>query len=223
MKEVARRSKKLLLTVADSKQIEEARRVLGKLEEKIDEAQKEQQKRGSIEGYRVIMDEVYELSNQYYEALAPTGFAYAAIPPILQKNEVNEQRVILQDLYDIEVAFKIILGAKQRIKEIHPFDYCTSALNVDMKVLKEGSDSEYEFVKHHIEPSYRILDQGLSTVDDNIKCIIKVDSNVSPRLHPLLRMHRRKRQKKCSGRSTTTRCCGTAHQLRTCWEYWRKE
>ena len=186
MKEVAKTSRKLVLSVVDSKQVEQARKVLDDLEAKINVAQKQSGTRTDIESYRVNMDEIFDLSNAYYELLSPTGFAYSSIPPILNPNQVQEQRQMLQDLYDIEVAFKILIASKQRVKELHPFDYCVSALNVDMKVLKEGTDEEFETVGRYVEPSYKIrigvegIRSNLAMHLESIKFILKVQSNVSP-------------------------------------------
>jgi predicted DNA-binding WGR domain protein len=99
---------------------------------------------------RECYSKLYTLSDKYYELLSPTLYRYTAIKPITDNNQLEQQRKILTDIYDTEVALKLIGGAKLRKKEIHPNDYFVKALNVKVLQLDEKS-KEYLFIKQCIE------------------------------------------------------------------------
>jgi len=56
---------------------------------------------------------------------------------------------MLQDLNNIEMASKMLLGALQKADEINPVDYCYNALNVKLDPMPEHSD-EFKLLKHYI-------------------------------------------------------------------------
>ena len=56
---------------------------------------------------------------------------------------------MLQDLNNIEMASKMLLGALQKSNEINPVDYCLKSLNIKIEPLIEHSD-EYKLLKHYI-------------------------------------------------------------------------
>ncbi len=119
------------------------------------EAANAEEKSHNLEGYKDVMNEIYALSNSYYEILAPTGYAFDAIEPIMQDHDLSREKAKLQDLFDLEVAFKIILGAKLHLKQLNPYDYCLAALNVEIKSLKEGQDPEHDLVLRCLNAFYQ--------------------------------------------------------------------
>jgi len=133
------------ITAIDSSAIEEANKILNEIDgiiKELDAMKRFENQEKVTQGY----SRMYTLSDRYYELLSPTVYKYAAIEPITRNHQVEEQRKILIDIYDVEVALKLIGGAKLRIKEIHPYDYFLKALNVKILQLNENT-KEYEFIK----------------------------------------------------------------------------
>lgn len=138
------------------------------LEAKVILLDKQSKNKGDLQNYKNIIQEMCELSNKYYEILAPTGYAYEVISPLIHKNDITKEKNKLEDLFDIEAAFKIILGAKLRKNEINPYDYCLESLNIDMKVLNKEADQEYSTIEKYINASFKkspVLDKNLQNKD----------------------------------------------------------
>ena len=67
---------------------------------------------------------------------------------------------MLQDLNNIEMASKMLLGALQKASEINPIDYCYNALNVKLDPLPDHSD-EFKLLKHYIYNTWQDRDASL--------------------------------------------------------------
>lgn len=85
------------------------------------------------------MNKIFDLSNEYYEAISPIDFAFSKMKVLdndsLLENEFNKIKI----LYDFEHVTKLLFGALHRIKEINPYDYCYNALFTKVNQLDENA------------------------------------------------------------------------------------
>jgi len=173
LRSVLENNKHVALAALDFETIQEANNILEEIDEKICLSDSMKSGERSYEKYSEIMNEIYELSNKYFELLAPTGYAHAKIEPILTVDDLQMHKSQLKDIYDIEAGLKILGGAKYRIKQIHPFDYCVKALNIDLNILNEN-DEEFKFIDMYIQNTRN--DDFPETHSYYIDSIIKVNS-----------------------------------------------
>lgn len=82
-----------------------------------------------------------------------------AIPPINDAHSLKEHTDMIDSLLDIEIALKTILGAHYRKKEIHPLEYCYSALNVKMMPLEKESP-EFQVLRHYVKSGHNGFDEN---------------------------------------------------------------
>jgi len=70
------------------------------------------------------------LSNRFYEIIPSTRYKESATPSINSKWTLNEKLRLLNNLLDIEVVSKMLLGAHYNFYDTHPLDYVYNSLNV---------------------------------------------------------------------------------------------
>eukprot|EP00826_Nyctotherus_ovalis_P064172 TRINITY_DN9407_c0_g3_i4.p1 TRINITY_DN9407_c0_g3~~TRINITY_DN9407_c0_g3_i4.p1 ORF type:complete len:602 (-),score=219.66 TRINITY_DN9407_c0_g3_i4:896-2701(-) len=165
------------LTEIDSSTVKKASKILNDISTELIELQKAKQERDMEKTTRAYT-KLYEMSDRYYELLSPTSYAYTAIKPITDQQQLDFQRKALTDIYDVEVALKLIGGAKLRIKEVHPYDYFVKAIQVKINQLDEKG-KEYFFVKQCMERTRGVVSEGDSMEDKFISSIFKIAPRTS--------------------------------------------
>ena len=179
-------NKSLVLTAVDSKNVELAWKILKELLAKASEAKKLEKNSKEYSDKQKLVYEMYKLSNKYYQLMSPTTFAYSEIRSLFQESDIKDEMSKLSDLFDIEVAFKIILGAKYNIKKIHPADYAVKALALDMDLITEKINSnEFKFILPYINAPYKGLPEitqkrnvATSQTFTGIDAILKIKSEI---------------------------------------------
>lgn len=73
------------------------------------------------------------------------------LQPIQEYNLRNE-KILIDNLVDIEAAAKIIMASIYNKRKIHPMDYTFNALNVRMKYI-DSSHPEYKLISMYIKRS----------------------------------------------------------------------
>ena len=102
------------------------------------------------------MDQICELTNDYYEVVPNTRNTENAIPPLKRENNINKQLMIVNQLLEMEVSMKIILGAQQNAKTIHPMDYSFNCLNIKLMELEKNT-IERDAILTYIQKSDRSI------------------------------------------------------------------
>jgi hypothetical protein len=90
--------------------------------DKIAELQREQIR--SIDALQATYEKVAELSNMFYELIPHVNFSHDRIKPFNDYREVQLKMTMINNLIDLEVASKILLGALASQEKINPLDYC---------------------------------------------------------------------------------------------------
>ena len=149
-------SKNLVLAAIDSKNLELAWKILKELLAKANEVKKNENYPRDSNETQQLVNEMYKLTTKYYQLSPITIYGYSGISSLFQKDYIKSEINMLSDLYDIEVAFKIILGAKYNLKKIHPADYAVKALNLDIDLITEKTNSdEFKFILSYIKAPYK--------------------------------------------------------------------
>ena len=86
-----------------------------------------------------LLDEISELTSEYYELVPSTRYKKSAIPPLERKQDIDTAIMTVRELLEVEVAVKILLGARHCIANVHPIEYCYNSLNIKLMELDEQS------------------------------------------------------------------------------------
>jgi len=77
-----------------------------------------------------LREKMWYLSSRFYEQIPHEEFRNKMVPPISTSNLLNQKMGMLQQLIEIEMASKILLGACLRRDEFNPLEYCVCAADV---------------------------------------------------------------------------------------------
>ena len=71
----------------------------------------------------------------------PQGdYAFGAISPLLDENEISEELDLLTRLHDLHLVGRLVLAAQVRKAEMHPHDLLYAAIGTSLTPMKEASD-----------------------------------------------------------------------------------
>jgi len=132
----------------------EARKILDKLSE-IEKKLAEERVKGPdarVEVCEELYDQANEISSQYYELLPQASYKDFKPPPLINRQQLNAQYGIIEDLINIESASKILLGAQSKLKIMNPLDYCYKSLGIELDEVKELTE-ENQIIHQYIKRS----------------------------------------------------------------------
>lgn len=90
-----------------------------------------------------LLETIYKYSNDYYTIVPLKGFANGKLPIIDSEKALKNQEKILDDLMELELAYKILLGAQANLKTISPLDYLYKSMRCQFEAMnKDDFDSQ---------------------------------------------------------------------------------
>ena len=92
------------------------------------------------------------LSSRYYELIPKEKYKESFIQPFGTIEEVQQEIQMIDNLFYVERAVNILLGAQSKIKEINPLDYVYNCLQTKFTLIKQNT-SEYEVIIKYIKNS----------------------------------------------------------------------
>ena len=129
--------------------LQKARSLLLKIKETIDKRDKfnreNQTKRTADQTneFKSILESIYQYTNEYYTIIPLNGLLEEKLPVIDDDNALKNQEKILDDLFELELSYKILLGAQANLKRISPLDYLYKSINCQFQALnKDEIDSQ---------------------------------------------------------------------------------
>ncbi|CAF0916058.1 unnamed protein product [Rotaria sp. Silwood1] len=129
--------------------LEKARDLLIKIKETIEKKNKFtkeiQHKRTTDQKNEIksILESIYQYTNEYYTLIPLNGYADEKLAVIDDENSLKAQEKILDDLFELELSYKILLGAQANVKSISPLDYLYKSMNCQFQALnKDDIDSQ---------------------------------------------------------------------------------
>jgi len=94
-----------------------------------------------------VMEEIYSLSNRYYEIMPPSDSSASFgkvdfglslfIPPITDQNTIDKEYKKLRNLTEIGIISKIFFGALSQQKKINPVDYLLDVFDIKFEILNK--------------------------------------------------------------------------------------
>ena len=130
--------------------LQKARDLLIELKKDIEKKQKltlDNQRSKSIEQQnelKIIMDSIYKHTNEYYTIIPLRGYAEEKLPIIDNEQMLKQQEKNLDDLLELELSYKILLGAQANLKTISPLDYLYKSMNCQFETMnKDDIDSQF--------------------------------------------------------------------------------
>ena len=151
-------------------------------ERKVDEEKAAlEAERDRLQGRVTEVDgELVTLSNRYFTLVPTSEFAHSAIPAFRDVALLRKQQLHLSQLTDLQIATKILMGARaciirlratkeddslqlsainralsqmSSLPRLNPLDYCYFALRVDMRLLHR-TDSEWQLIHRYLHASH---------------------------------------------------------------------
>jgi predicted DNA-binding WGR domain protein len=92
---------------------------------------------------KTILESIYEYTNQYYTLIPLKGYSEQKLPIFNDEELLKNQEKILDDLLELELAYKILLGAQANLKTISPLDYLYKSMKCQFEAMnKDDIDSQ---------------------------------------------------------------------------------
>ncbi len=128
---------------------------------------------------------ISELSGKYYQMLPQERYKESRPPPLDNVSTIKQQYGLLDDLMNIELAAKILLGAQSKLAQVHPLDYCYQALGINLERVSKSSE-EYTIMSKYIENG-QSESCGYNSFRANIRRIFRIErKGESARFEPHL-------------------------------------
>ena len=90
-----------------------------------------------------ILETIYKHTNEYYTIIPLRGYADEKLPVIDNEQMLKNQEKILDDLMELELSYKILLGAQANLKTSSPLDYLYKSINCQFEAMnKDDIDSQ---------------------------------------------------------------------------------
>jgi predicted DNA-binding WGR domain protein len=93
--------------------------------------------------FKSILESIYKYSNEYYTIIPLKGYSNGKLPIIDNEILLKNQEKIFDDLLELELAYKILLGAQANLKIISPLDYLYKSIHCQFEAMnKDDIDSQ---------------------------------------------------------------------------------
>ena len=107
----------------------------------IDPIQKDQLKR--------LLDSICKLTNEYYSLIPLQGYGYEKLPMIDTVQAVKTQEQKLDDIFELELSYKILLAAQANLNRMSPIDYLYRSINCQFEAMNEN-DLDFQLILRYI-------------------------------------------------------------------------
>jgi len=115
-----------------------------KAEEKANEILKEKLK---------LKERILDGSSKFYELIPDTRFRFKPVDPIDNTSDLDEKAQMVNDMLDLQVSSKILLGALYNSKVLNPMDYIIEALGIRLLPLAK-KQREYKLISQYVQNGF---------------------------------------------------------------------
>jgi predicted DNA-binding WGR domain protein len=92
---------------------------------------------------KAILESIYKYSNEYYSIVPLKGYSNGKLPIMDNEMLLKNQEKIFDDLLELELAYKILLGAQANLKTMSPLDYLYKSIHCQFEAMnKDDIDSQ---------------------------------------------------------------------------------
>ncbi|XP_006818908.1 poly [ADP-ribose] polymerase tankyrase-like [Saccoglossus kowalevskii] len=146
--------------------LEQAREILNRIRPLVDEVEKQQDEGfPDLHQYQETMEKVADLSSEYFQLVPSANYVYEELTPLNEPDALKAEVNKINNLLDLEVASRVLLGAQLKAKEINPLDYVYRSTDCQMKVLDKHSLEAQHILKYIQNTcSGRVRVQGIFTL-----------------------------------------------------------
>jgi predicted DNA-binding WGR domain protein len=126
--------------------LEKARDLLGKIKDIIEKKEKFNSEKSSNQKdeLKFFLESIRQYTNEYYTLIPLNNYSDEKLIIIQDNNILKQQEKILEDLFQLQLSYKILLGAQANLKYISSLDYIYKCLNCQFEVLnKDDIDSQF--------------------------------------------------------------------------------
>jgi hypothetical protein len=96
-----------------------------------------------------FLQSIYQYTNEYYTLIPLNGYSDEKLPVIDNTEVLKQQEKILDDLFDLELSYKILLGAQANLKHISPVDYLYKSMNCQFQAMNRD-DFDAQLILRYI-------------------------------------------------------------------------
>ena len=98
---------------------------------------------------KLLLDSICKLTNEYYSIIPLQGYGYDRLPIIDSEQAVQAQEQKLEDIFELELSYKILLAAQANLNRISPLDYLYKSINCQFEAMNEN-DPDFQFILRYI-------------------------------------------------------------------------
>lgn len=92
---------------------------------------------------RLLFDSICKHTNDYYTIIPLRGYAEEKLPIIGNEQILKQQGQTLDDILELELSYKLLLGAQANLNKISPLDYLYRSINCQFEAMnKDNIDSQ---------------------------------------------------------------------------------
>ena len=129
--------------------LDKAREILEKLKsdiEKKEQLRLENRQSKTIDQsveIKQILDSIYRHTNEFYSIVPLQGYAEEKLPMIDHERILKEKEQILDDIFQLELSYKMLLAAQANFEKISPYDYLYKSIHCHFEAMnKDDMDSQ---------------------------------------------------------------------------------
>ncbi|CAF1574984.1 unnamed protein product [Rotaria sp. Silwood1] len=96
-----------------------------------------------------LIESICQLNNEYYSIIPLQGYGAERIPMIDTLAAVKIQEQKLNDIFELELSYKILLAAEANLNKISPLDYLYKSINCQFEAMNQD-DIDSQFILRYI-------------------------------------------------------------------------
>ena len=149
--------------------LQRAREILGELKENIEAKDKlqliiQQSLSTDTDQLKLLLESICKLTNEYYTLIPLQGYGDGRLPMIDNKIIVKIQEQKLDDILELELAYKILLATQANLVRISPADYLYQSMNCQFEALNRNDFDSHLILRYirmsepkiHVEQIFKV-------------------------------------------------------------------
>ena len=98
---------------------------------------------------QLLLESICKLTNEYYSIIPLQGYGAARLPMIDSEKTVKAQEQKLEDILELELAYKMLLAAQANLNYMSPLDYLYKSINCQFEVMNRN-DIDSQLILRYI-------------------------------------------------------------------------
>ena len=136
--------------------------------EKLNEANATSGKANQKDEVKTLIQSIQQYTNEYYTLIPMNSYSDEKLVIIDNQQMLKQQKKLLDDLVQLELSYKILLGAQANLKHISPLDYVYRSLNCQIEAMNQDQFDSQMILRYigtsapdvRVEQIFRLGRQG---------------------------------------------------------------